>query len=129
MSKSTVEAVRRDMFGGTLASQGRAFYVTLEFLAICKGVQRLHLAEGSAEGILSRPPGGPLRYLCSGHDIARRLAHAEMTGLDGHRPSAERLAELAPAEEGTGPDEEVIRWVGTLFSDLLVARPNARLIP
>lgn len=127
MAKSDVERVRRDMFGGTLATQGRGFYVTLEFLAVVKGVAELHELEGSDADVLTRD-GEKLRYLRRGHDIARRLAHQRMSGLDGRRPAEERLAAVAPSVDG-GVDTMVIDWIGSLFAELTVPRPYSRGVP
>ena len=61
-----------ECFGTALSDIGRGYFVTLELLAILRGV--FELGDHSASGILSAPPlGQPVRYLRRSHDFARRM--------------------------------------------------------
>jgi hypothetical protein len=72
-SSSRLQAsVVRECFGAALSDIGRGFFVTLELLAILRGL--FDIKDDDAPSILSAPPPGqPVTYLRRSHDFARRM--------------------------------------------------------
>lgn len=105
MTKTTnlQAAVVRECFGAALSDIGRGYYVTLELMAILRGI--LDLEDPDSPGLLvAPPPGEPLRYARRSHDFARRmptqpedlLAPEELEALEGGETRA-TLAALVDA--------------------------------
>ena len=95
------------LFGANFQQQGRGFYVSLELLAICRGVldsEKELLAEGN-----------PVTYWRRSHDLARRLATDE--------PIGEGVLDDAVDGERTA---ETLR---ALLGSLVVTIPGRRLKP
>ncbi len=72
------EHIVKEVFGGSLYSQGRGFYVTLELLAILRGSL---LLEGKGElDVFLAQNDEPATYLRPTHDFARRLVAGTYEG-------------------------------------------------
>ncbi|MBM7505914.1 hypothetical protein ACFPER_02275 [Agromyces aurantiacus] len=98
-----------DLFGVNLEQQGRGFYVSLEMLAIARGVYEV------APTALLDADAGVVTYLRSSHDFARRIA--VNAGID-----AETLTAAID-------DEETFATLQALASSLLVQIPGRRTSP
>lgn len=98
-----------DLFGVNLEQQGRGFYVSLELLAIARGVYEV------APSALLDAETNVVSYLRSSHDFARRVAvNAEIDDQT-----------LAAAID----DEETLATLQALSSSLLVQIPGRRKSP
>jgi hypothetical protein len=101
--------VVEELFGAPLQQQGRGFYVTLELLAIVRGVQ------DAGEHAVLDPVAEPIRYVRRSHDFARRVATgAEIEPLELHK-----------AVQG----QTTLHTLNALFSSLLVTIPGRRREP
>lgn len=122
-----VDDAQKILFGGTLASQGRGYYVTLELLAICRGVTLLLSRNDESDTRPLRPPDSfdeVLVFDKPSHDLARRLLHECLAG-NSHRIPEDRRRKLT-ADTGT---EKTLEWVANLLAALTVPRPFTRSIP
>lgn len=99
----------KDVFGVNLQEQGRGFYVSLELLAIARGV----LSRSPLE--LLAPNDGPISYERLSHDLARRIAVGNIVPPD----------ELALAVQGPG----TLETLEALLASLLVEIPGRRKAP
>lgn len=97
-----------DLFGVNLEQQGRGFYVSLELLAIVRGVH-----EVSPSNLLDT--ADVVSYLRASHDFARRIAvNAEVDG---------------PTLNAAVDNEETLATLQALSSSLLVQIPGRRKSP
>lgn len=122
-----VDEAQKVLFGGTLASQGRGHYVTLELLAICRGVTSLLSRNGESDTRPLRAPESDDKFLVfdkSSHDVARRLLHECLAGST-HRIAGDRRRKLT-ADTAT---DTTLEWVSNLLAALTVPRPFTRSIP
>jgi hypothetical protein len=99
----------QELFGVNVQEQGRGFYVSLELLAIARGVLLLDPEE------LLAPTSTPISYMRTSHDLARRIAVGEFIPADT----------LASAVQGNAAYETL----GALLSSLLVEVPGRRRTP
>lgn len=98
-----------DLFGVNIEQQGRGFYVSLELLAIARGVFE------SRQGNLLDPEVDVVSYRRSSHDFARRVAAG---------------AAIAPETLRAAADgEETLETLQALTSSLLVQIPGRRKSP
>ncbi|WP_410664411.1 hypothetical protein [Amycolatopsis sp. lyj-84] len=95
-----------ELFGTTFQEQGRGFYISLELLAICRGII-------DAGGSLLSNTSEPIEYERRSHDLARRLAM-------GTSISREELVEAVEGET----TETTLR---ALFSSLVITVPGRRV--
>lgn len=102
-------ALVQELFGVNVQEQGRGFYVSLELLAIARGVLLLDPNE------LLAPTRSPINYLRTSHDLARRIAVGEDLPKDT----------LASAVQGDAAYETLT----ALLSSLLVEVPGRRRSP
>ncbi|MFC8962824.1 hypothetical protein [Streptomyces sp. NPDC057094] len=115
--RSKAEVVRR-LFGVNLEQQGRGFYVSLETLAIARGVYLAHQKDPQKHpGLLD--DGDRVAYTRTSHDLARRIA--TKTSI------AEGDEELGKAVELDSL--ETLETLHALFSSLLVEIPGRRSQP
>lgn len=96
------------LFGANFQQQGRGFYVSLELLAICRGI----LDRG---GTLLESGDEPICYMRRSHDVARRLATGELI-------PKEKLEQVADGDKTVGT-------LQALFSSLVVTVPGRRVRP
>ncbi|MFJ6695767.1 hypothetical protein ACIQM4_06810 [Streptomyces sp. NPDC091272] len=115
--RSKAEVVLR-LFGVNLEQQGRGFYVSLEMLAIARGVYLAHAEdpETVADLLDNRADAS---YKRTSHDLARRIA-TKARIVEGDE-------ELGKAVELDSP--ETIETLHALFSSLLVEIPGRRTQP
>lgn len=117
MAKMTASRLGRELvrslFGGTLAPQGRGFYITLELIALLWGTDYL------GNEILD-PSGGELTYYRRSHDFARRL----MAGIDLLGSSDDTL--LGDEVGDLGADEHTLRTIQAVLQGLSFADPFSR---
>lgn len=99
----------QDLFGTPIQSQGRGFYVSLEFFAIVRGV-----LESNPENLLS-PEKSPIEYQQISHDFARRIATKGPI-------SAENLSAAVSGDQ-------TLDILHALFSSLIVEIPGRRKSP
>lgn len=95
------------LFGANFQQQGRGFYVSLELLAICRGVL------DSGKELLAE--GNPVEYWRRSHDLARRLATDELV----------EAGELDDAIDG----ERTAETLRALLGSLVVTIPGRRRAP
>ncbi len=103
----------RSLFGGTLAPQGRGFYITLELIALVWGTDQM------GGGILD-PEANELVYFRRSHDFARRL----MSSIDLLGSSDESL--LGDEVGALGADERTLRTIQAVLQGLSFADPFSR---
>ncbi|MFE9430319.1 hypothetical protein [Streptomyces sp. NPDC006640] len=116
--RSKAEVVFR-LFGVNLERQGRGFYVSLEMLAIARGVYLAHQENPEEFAGLLDNRGDTVAYKRTSHDLARRIA-TDSNIVEGNE-------ELGKAVELESP--ETIETLHALFSSLLVEIPGRRSQP
>ncbi|WP_457188724.1 hypothetical protein [Nocardioides sp. P5_E3] len=99
----------KDVFGVNLQEQGRGFYVSLELLAISRGVFALTPSD------LLSPATTPIRYERASHDLARRIAAGDSI--------AANVLELAVY------GDRALQTLEALLSSLRVEIPGRRKAP
>src|SRR4051794_28698758 len=99
----------QELFGVNVQEQGRGFYVSLELLAIARGVLLLDPDQ------LLAPTTSPVTYVRASHDLARRIAVGDDIPLEA----------LASAVQGAAAYETL----SALLSSLLVEVPGRRRTP
>ena len=99
----------QDLFGTPIQSQGKGFYVSLEFFAIVRGI-----LESDPDDLLS-PDKSPIEYQQISHDFARRIA----------TNGAIDVEDLSNAVSGA-QTREILH---ALFSSLVVEIPGRRKSP
>ncbi|WP_039796473.1 hypothetical protein [Nocardia araoensis] len=115
--RSKAEVVSR-LFGVNLEQQGRGFYVTLEMLAIARGVYLAH-QEDPVRFAELLDDGAETPYKRTSHDLARRIA-TKTRIVEGDE-------ELGKAVELD--TSETLETLHALFSSLLVEIPGRRTQP
>ncbi|MFF2470570.1 hypothetical protein [Streptomyces sp. NPDC058066] len=116
--RSKAEVVFR-LFGVNLEQQGRGFYVSLEMLAIARGVYLAHQEDPEKFAELLDNGADTVAYKRTSHDLARRIAtHSDI--IEGNE-------ELGKAVELDSP--ETMETLHALFSSLLVEIPGRRSQP
>lgn len=115
--RSKAEVVFR-LFGVNLEQQGRGFYVSLEMLAIARGVYLAHQEDPQKFAELLNGTGR-VAYKRASHDLARRIA-TDSSIVEGNE-------ELGKAVELNSP--ETMETLHALFSSLLVEIPGRRSQP
>jgi hypothetical protein len=106
-------SVAKEVFGGSLYSQGRGYYVLLELLAIIWGANEVD----PTRVLVSSVPINEVRYARRGHDYARRLlrdTEGFLTDPDHHSGNL---------------DEDVLRLLGDLYKGIVVPVPFRRKQP
>ncbi|KRE21877.1 hypothetical protein [Agromyces sp. Soil535] len=98
-----------DLFGVNLEQQGRGFYVSLELLAIARGVYEL-----DASALLDAD-AAVVSYVRASHDLARRIA----VGADIDQQTLARSVD----------DSDTLATLQALTSSLLVEIPGRRKSP
>lgn len=98
-----------DLFGVNIEQQGRGFYVSLELLAIARGVY-----ETAARELLD-PTVGVISYQRSSHDFARRVAAGAVIDPQTLHSAVD--------------DEETLAALQALTSSLVVQIPGRRKSP
>jgi len=106
-------AVVKEVFGGSLYTQGRGYYVMLELLAILWGIDKVEPANFLAPQL----PIGAVRYARRGHDYIRRLL----------RDPDKFLSEQDYLNSNL--DEEVLRLLGDLYRGIIVPVPFRSKVP
>ncbi|MFI5824133.1 hypothetical protein ACIA8I_34365 [Streptomyces rishiriensis] len=116
--RSKAEVVFR-LFGVNLEQQGRGFYVSLEMLAIARGVYLAHQEDPEKFAGLLDNGADTVAYKRTSHDLARRIA-TDSNIVEGNE-------ELGKAVELDSP--ETMETLRALFSSLLVEIPGRRSQP
>ncbi|MEU9363520.1 hypothetical protein AB0D71_02055 [Streptomyces avermitilis] len=116
--RSKAEVVFR-LFGVNLEQQGRGFYVSLEMLAIARGVYLAHQEDAEKFAGLLDNGADTVAYKRTSHDLARRIA-TDSNIVEGNE-------ELGKAVELDSP--ETMETLHALFSSLLVEIPGRRSQP